>query len=235
LKLGILSTAHISERSIHDVLEDVGVATLYAVASRDLKTAQRYAQTYKILRWYGTYEELLSDPKVEAVYIPLPNALHGEWTARVLRAKKHVLCEKPLSRSPVEILQLRSLAIKVARHVVEAMHYRYHPDVRRAVSMLQDGCVGDIKDVKVYFVCNLRHDTDIRWSPDLDGGALMDIGCYCIDFIRWVTRDDHPCLLRAKAQWHRSGVDLTTEATFVCADGASAGFYCSLRTDAFEC
>lgn len=235
LRLGILSTARISERCILQVLPDISDVLLLAVASRTEAKAREYSKKHGIPKFYGSYQDLLLDPEIDAVYVPLPNSLHIEWTSQALAYGKHVLCEKPMSCDTAQVLAIEALARKKNLYVMEAMHYRYHPDILKAVSIIRSGYIGDIREVNVSFVWDLHDRNDIRLRPDFDGGALMDIGCYCLDFIRWVTGDNQPRLVEANAIWCNSGVDVTTWGTLLCHDKIVAKFYCSLNSIAFEC
>ena len=235
LKLGILSTARINERCVLQVTPRISGVSLLAVASRSEEAARDYSLKHAIPRFYGGYDALLADPDVDAVYIPLPNALHIEWTRRALSSGKHVLCEKPMSADASEVLAIRELAQSKNLYVAEAMHYRHHPVLRDVVSAIHGGVVGEVEELEVSFVWNLRNKGDIRLRPELDGGALMDVGCYCLNFIRWITRDQQPRVTEAHAEWSETGVDIALNATLFCSERTRASFHCDLSAEAFEC
>ncbi|HEX8247408.1 MAG TPA: Gfo/Idh/MocA family oxidoreductase [Pyrinomonadaceae bacterium] len=235
LRLGIISTANINQRAVIQVLPHLKGVELFGVASRSKAKARAYRHKYKTPKAYETYEELLSAPELDAVYISAPNALHAELTIRALMQGKHVLCEKPLCSDPAQALVIEELARKRNLYVAEAMHYRHHPSLREAVAEIRAGIIGEIKNIDVSFVWDLQNPRDIRLDPALGGGALMDVGCYCLDFIRWLTRDDEPTLLEASAEYSESGVDTSITAELLCSDTISAKFHCDLHAEAFDC
>jgi predicted dehydrogenase len=157
---------------------------LVAVASRDRARAEEYARTWGIERAYGSYEELLADAAVEAVYISLPNTLHCEWSRRAVEAGKHVLCEKPLSRHPDEVEAAFDAADRAGRLLSEAFMYRHNPQTKRLGQLIDDGAVGEVRLVRSAFSYSLYDRENIRLRTDVEGGALMDIGCYCVSGTR---------------------------------------------------
>jgi D-xylose 1-dehydrogenase (NADP+, D-xylono-1,5-lactone-forming) len=183
IKWGILSTADINRKLLAGAAESDDVEVV-AVGSRDLARAQEFAQQWKIPRAYGTYDELLADPEVEAVYIPLPNTMHSEWSIRALVAGKHVLCEKPFSRHVVDVERAFAAAEATGKVLSEAFMYRYHPQTAKLVELVRSGAIGELRVVRTTFSYSL-HDTDnIRLRTDVEGGALMDVGCYCVSGAR---------------------------------------------------
>ena len=158
-----------------------------AVASRDRARARAYADAHDVERAYGGYEELLADRDVEAVYVSLPNALHVEWSLRALAAGKHVLCEKPLSRRPEDVERAFDVAEREGRLLLEAFMYRHHPQTSRVKQLVDDGAVGRLRAIRAVFSFDLpaaRGEEDVRLRADLEGGSLMDIGCYCVSGAR---------------------------------------------------
>jgi D-xylose 1-dehydrogenase (NADP+, D-xylono-1,5-lactone-forming) len=153
---------------------------LVAVASRDLGRAEEYARKWGIERAYGSYEELLAGPDVEAVYISLPNTLHVEWSIRALEAGKHVLCEKPLDRRASKVERAFDAAERAGRLLMEAFMYRHNPQAKRLKQLVDDGAIGDLRLVRSAFSYSLHDAENIRLRTDVDGGALMDVGCYCV-------------------------------------------------------
>jgi D-xylose 1-dehydrogenase (NADP+, D-xylono-1,5-lactone-forming) len=176
---GILSTAHINRLLIPPAHASDKIE-LAAVASRDRGRAEAYAREWEIPSAYGSYEELLADPAIEAVYISLPNTLHCEWSIRALEAGKHVLCEKPFSRHPDEVSAVFDVAEREGRLVSEAFMYRHNPQTARLASLVADGAIGELRLVRSAFGYSLYDATNIRLRPEVDGGSLMDVGCYCV-------------------------------------------------------
>jgi xylose dehydrogenase (NAD/NADP) len=179
VKWGILSTADINRKLIPGAQASPTV-DLLAVASRDKGRAESFAREWNIERAYGSYEELLADTDVEAVYIPLPNTLHVEWTIRALEAGKHVLCEKPLSRHSPGVEAAFDAAERSDRLLTEAFMYRHNPQTRRLTELVGEGAIGELRLVRAAFSYSLYDDANIRLRTDVEGGALMDVGCYCI-------------------------------------------------------
>jgi xylose dehydrogenase (NAD/NADP) len=135
-------------------------------------------------RPHGSYEALLADDDVDAIYVPLPNSLHLPWSVRALEAGKHVLCEKPLSRRAADVEEAFDVAERSGRVLMEAFMWRYHPQTETLVSLVRDGAVGDVRMVRTAFGFNLPPGSNVRWSGELEGGALMDVGCYCVSALR---------------------------------------------------
>jgi xylose dehydrogenase (NAD/NADP) len=183
LRWGILSTARIAERIVNGAktAEDV---ELVAVGSRDPARAEAFAELHDIPRTHGSYEALLEDPDVEAVYIPLPNSLHVPWSIRALEAGKHVLCEKPLSRNPADVEAAFDAAERAGRVLMEAFMWRFHPQTEALSRLVREGAVGELRYVRTAFGFDLPAGTNVRWLGSLDGGALMDVGCYCVSGLR---------------------------------------------------
>ena len=185
LQWGILSTAHIARRLI-PAIRAAERAELRAVASRKAGRAESYAAQWQIPRAYGSYEALLEDPDIDVVYIPLPNSLHAPWTVRAAEAGKHVLCEKPLALSVAECDQIIAAAASAGVVVAEAVMYLYHPLLHKARQLVADGAVGQPRLVRGTFSVFLGRPDDVRWKPELGGGALWDLGSYPVSFIRYI-------------------------------------------------
>ena len=177
VKWGIISTADINRKVIPGAHASPKVE-LVAVASREQSRAEAYAKQWEIERAYGTYDALLADPDVEAVYISLPNTLHCEWSIRALEAGKHVLCEKPLSRHPDEVAAAFDTADRTGRLLSEAFMYRHNPQTTRLRDLLASGAIGELRLIRSAFSYGLYDESNIRLRTELDGGALMDVGCY---------------------------------------------------------
>jgi D-xylose 1-dehydrogenase (NADP+, D-xylono-1,5-lactone-forming) len=185
VKWGIISTAHINRLVIPGAHASPKV-DLVGVASRDRARAEEYAREWDIPQAYGSYEELLEDPEIEAVYISLPNTMHPVWSIRALEAGKHVLCEKPFSRHPEEIEAAFDVADRTGRLLSEAFMYRHNPQTKRIKQLVDDGAIGELRLVRTAFSYGLYDAENIRLSTELEGGALMDVGCYCVSGARLV-------------------------------------------------
>ena len=183
VKWGILSTANINLKFLAGAREAESVEII-AVASRDRDSARRYAREHSIERPYAGYEALLRDPDVEAVYISLPNALHLPWSVEALEAGKHVLCEKPLARRTADVERAFDTAQRAGRVLMEAFMYRHNPQTRRLVELVEGGAIGRVRMIRAAFSFVTRTASDVRLSAALEGGALMDVGCYCVSAAR---------------------------------------------------
>jgi predicted dehydrogenase len=187
VRWGVLSTANIGVRKVIPAMQAGQYCEIEAIASRDLSRAQQVARELDIAKAYGSYEELLADPEIEAVYIPLPNHLHVPWSIRALEAGKHVLCEKPIGLSSAEAQELLKAAREHPRlKVMEAFMYRHHPQWQRACKLLRDGHIGDLRTIHSFFSYHNVNPDNIRNQAGIGGGGLMDIGCYCISLSRFL-------------------------------------------------
>jgi xylose dehydrogenase (NAD/NADP) len=180
---GFLSTANINDKLLAGAAESDRIDVI-AVASRDAARAEAYARERGIERAYGSYEELLADPDVEAVYISLPNSMHVEWSIRALEAGKHVLCEKPLSRRPEDVERAFDVAEQSDRLLMEAFMYRHNPQTAKLKELVGEGAIGRLRLVRAAFSFPLADAENVRLDASLDGGGLMDVGCYCVSGAR---------------------------------------------------
>ena len=187
VRWGILGTAHINRRLI-PALRAARRSELIAIASRRAERAAEYARDWSIANTHGSYDALLRDRGVDAVYIPLPNSLHVEWTLRALDAGKHVLCEKPLALHPEEVDRIAAVARARSLVVAEAFMYRHEPLVSRALDLLRDGVVGPLWMVNSGFTYQQSRPDDVRLDAELGGGSLWDIGCYAVSAVRLVVQ-----------------------------------------------
>jgi D-xylose 1-dehydrogenase (NADP+, D-xylono-1,5-lactone-forming) len=210
VKWGILSTANINRKLIPGAKASPKV-DLVAVASRDQARAEEYARTWEIERAYGSYEALLEDPEIEAVYISLPNTLHCEWSIRALEAGKHVLCEKPLSRHLHEVEEAFDVAERTGRLLSEAFMYRHNPQTKRLRELVDQGAIGELRLIRSAFSYSLYDEENIRLRPDVEGGALMDVGCYCVSGSRLLGGE--PQTVYAQAWFGPTGTDWVFAAT----------------------
>jgi len=188
LRWGVLSTARIARQRFIPGVQASQSGEVVAIASREAGRAAHAAAELGIPRWYGSYEALLADPEVEAVYIPLPNALHAEWTVRAAAAGKHVLCEKPAARRVADAERMAAACRRAGVLLMEAFMYRHHPQHARVQALLAAGTIGEPRLVRASFCFAMsperRAGGDIRLSRALDGGALMDVGCYAVNAAR---------------------------------------------------
>jgi D-xylose 1-dehydrogenase (NADP+, D-xylono-1,5-lactone-forming) len=207
IRWGLLSTARINGAIIAAARESE-LADVVAVASRDGVRAREYAERLGIARAHGSYEELLADPGVDAVYVSLPNGLHAEWTIRALEAGKHVLCEKPMDRRPARVAEAFDAAERAGLVLSEAFMWRHNPQTRRLRKLLDEGVVGDLRLVRACFSFPLvSGERNVRLDAALDGGALLDVGCYCVSGARLVAGAEPVAAFGAAADGP-SGVDM---------------------------
>jgi D-xylose 1-dehydrogenase (NADP+, D-xylono-1,5-lactone-forming) len=204
VKWGIVSTADINRKVIPGAHASEKVELL-AVASRDQARADAYAREWEIPRAYGSYEAILADPDVEAVYISLPNTLHVEWSLKALEAGKHVLCEKPFTRHPEEVDATFDVAESAGRLLSEAFMYRHNPQTKKLVELVSEGAIGELRLVRAAFSYSLYDTDNIRLRTDVDGGALMDVGCYCVSGSRLLAGE--PLAAHGEAWFGPSGTD----------------------------
>jgi predicted dehydrogenase len=198
-----------------------------AVGSRDLGRAQAFAGENAIPRAHGSYEELLADPEIDAIYNPLPNSLHVEWSIKALQAGKHVLCEKPMSRRPEDVARAFDVAEREGRVLEEAFMWRHHPQLRRTRELLEAGEIGKLRVIRAAFAFNAGDPNDIRLQADLHGGGLMDVGCYCVSGCRAIAGAEP---IRGYAEYvpGGNGVDVALAATLRFPGDVVAHFDCGL-------
>jgi predicted dehydrogenase len=224
---GLLSTAPINRLILAGARESEH-AEVIAVASRDATRAEAYAREHGIERAHGSYDALLEDETVEAVYISLPNGMHVEWTMRALEAGKHVLCEKPLSRHSAPVEQAFAYAESEGLVLSEGFMWRHHPQTAKLAELLAGGAIGALRLVRAAFSFPLaieRGADDARFSAELDGGAMMDVGCYCVNAIRFLAGE--PESVCAKQVIGPTGVDVVFAGTLRHAGDVVSHFDCS--------
>ena len=224
MRLGLLSTARIND-AILAAARAAERVEVVAVASRDGARADTYAREHGIDRAHDSYEALLGDDAVDAVYISLPNSLHHEWTLRSLAAGKHVLCEKPYSRHPSEVAEAFDAAERAGLVLMEAFMYRHHPQTGIVRSLVEGGRIGRLRSIRAAFTFPLADDTNVRMQPELDGGALMDVGCYCVSGARLLAGE--PLHVQAESVTAPTGVDVAFYGTLRFADDVVAQFEAS--------
>jgi D-xylose 1-dehydrogenase (NADP+, D-xylono-1,5-lactone-forming) len=228
VKWGIMSTAHINRLFLAGAREADNLE-LVAVASRDQARAEQYARQNEIPKAHGSYEELLADPDVEAVYIPLPNSLHVEWSIRALQSGKHVLCEKPLSRHPQEVERAFDVADRNERLLMEAFMWRHNPQTRRLTELIDDGAIGRLRTIRAAFGFVANDPANVRLQAALDGGGLMDVGCYCVSATRLIAGE--PERVSAEQALGGDGVDVAFAATMRHQDDVLSHFDAGLAID----
>ena len=228
LRMGVLGTAKIARQWIRD-LQGCNAVQIVAVASRSDAAAQAFAQEYSLPRWHGSYEALLADPEVDAVYIPLPNSLHATWAIAAARHGKHVLCEKPLALGKEEAEAMFAAARDNGVVLLEAYPWWFQPQTRDLLALLQGGAIGDVRTVQASFGFTLANGGtgNIRMNPDLGGGALLDAGSYTLSMIRLVM-GEAPRSVVAHATYADTGVDISLMATLLYADGRRAQLSCAM-------
>ncbi len=187
VRWGILSTAKIGREKVIPAMQSGEFSDVVAIASRDLGNAKTQAANLSIPKAYGSYQELLNDTEIDAVYIPLPNHLHVAYALKAIEANKHVLCEKPIALSSAEAMQLLTAAAnKPHLKVMEAFMYRFHPQWQQAHKLVKQGAIGELKTIHSAFTYYNADPKNIRNQKDIGGGAMMDIGCYCISLSRFL-------------------------------------------------
>jgi len=196
MRLGLLSTADINRKVIPGARASEKV-DIVAVASRDRARAEAYAKQWEIERAYGSYEALLDDPEIDAVYISLPNTMHREWSIRSVEAGKHVICEKPFSKRPDDVEAAFVAADRAGRLLTEAFMYRHNPQTARLVELVREGAIGELRLIRSAFSYGLYDADNIRLRTDVDGGSLMDVGCYCVSGSRLLAGEPESAFGRA--------------------------------------
>ena len=228
VRWGIISTARINDKFIAGARQSSALEIL-AVASRQRDSAERYAADNGIERAYGGYDALLADPDIDAVYISLPNSMHVEWTVKALEAGKHVLCEKPMGRRAADVQMAFDVAAREGRLLMEAFMYRHNPQTRRLVELLEAGAVGRVRLIRSAFSFAAGDPANVRLSKALDGGALMDVGSYCVSGSRLIAGE--PERVGAEQVTGGDGVDIVFGATMRFADDVLAHFDAGLALD----
>lgn len=209
---GILGCAGIAERALIPAIHAASNGRLLGIASREPRKAKAWAARFDIPKVYADHAALLGDPDIDAVYIPLPNHLHREWSVRAARAGKHVLCEKPMAMTAAEVRAMAAAAARAGVLLMEAFMYRFHPRMEAALRLLASGEVGEVRSVRSVFTFAFDAEADdYRWRPEFGGGALYDIGCYPVSAARLVFGTE-PVSVFARSRLHpEHGVDAETD------------------------
>jgi predicted dehydrogenase len=233
LRWGILGTANIGRAAVIPAIQSSINGEVVAVGSRSLEKASEFAARAGIPQAWGSYEEMLAANDIDAVYIPLPNSLHREWAVRAAQAGKHILCEKPLALNAAEVAEMQAAADAANVLLMEAFMYRFHPQTQRVQELVRRGEIGDLRMIRAGFTFKLTDPSNIRYRADLGGGSLMDVGCYCVNFIRTIA-DEEPVSVQAQADWASSGVDSQMTGMLQFASGLMGLFDCGLNQERRE-
>jgi predicted dehydrogenase len=227
LRIGALGAARITPGALIKPARQMPEVTVAAVAARDPERARRFAAKHRIRRVHDSYQDLIDDPAIDAVYNPLPNSLHAPWTLRAIAAGKHVLCEKPFTANAAEAAEVAAAARASGLVVMEAFHYRYHPLARRMREVVASGEIGPLRYLEASLCFPLPRFSDIRYSYALAGGATMDAGCYAINWLRMLGPGE-PEVLSARARLHGPDVDRAMSASFRFSGGVLGRMTASL-------
>lgn len=227
VRWGLLGTARINRRLI-PAMRAVPRSTIVAVASREQARADRYAREWEIPHAVGGYAALLQRNDVDAVYVPLPNSLHVEWTLAAVAAGKHVLCEKPIARHPDEVVRLQQAAGAAQVVVAEGFMYRHEPLTRQVVTLVREGAIGAVRHVASGFTFALSRAMDVRLDPSLGGGALLDVGCYPVSYACLLINRD-PAGASGIARLTDQGVDEEFTGMLRFPGDSTAGIFAGFR------
>lgn len=227
VRIGILGAANVAPQALVNPARNNGEVTVAAVAAREVSRARTFAAEHKIARVHDSYEALINDPELDAVYNPLPNGLHGKWTRAALAADKHVLCEKPFTANEAEAREVAELAANSGRVVMEAFHYRYHPLTLRVEEIIASGELGKLRHVETAMCFPLPKFSDIRYDFSLAGGATMDAGCYAVHMAR-TFGGSTPEVVSAQAKLRDPQVDRAMTAELRFDAGHTGRIRCSM-------
>ena len=229
VKWGIIGTANIARWGMIPGMKQADNCELYAIAGRSLEKAESYKQNYGFTKAYGSYDELLDDPEVQAVYVPLPNDIHVKWVTEALKKGKHVLCEKPLALNAEEAQIMYDTAKVNGVILMEAYAYLHSPYIESLKDDIKSGIIGDVDYVDTSFVTQ-GYKEDFRLHKELGGGAFYDLGCYCTTMILSMI-DSDPEMVKAIAEFSDHGVDLSTSAILRFKNGARAALQVGMILD----
>ena len=227
LRIGVLGAARITPMALVRPARTIPEVEIEAVAARDRARGEKFARKHDVPTVHDSYDALIADDTVQAVYNPLPNGLHGRWTIAALKAGKHVLCEKPFTANADEAEQVAAVADGTGLVLMEAFHYRFHPLVDGLLEVIGSGELGEIRRIETRMCIPLPMRGDIRYQLDLAGGALMDTGCYAVHQLRTLAGAE-PTVVSAEVKCLRPGVDRWAKAEASFADGRSGSIECAL-------
>lgn len=230
VKWGVLSTAKIGREKVITAIQASKFSQVVGIGSENTDFAKAIADQHEIEKIYDSYEKILEDPEIEVVYIPLPNHLHVEWAVKALEAGKHVLCEKPIGMNAEDAEKLAEVASRFPNlKIMEAFMYRFHPQWLKVKSLISDGVIGKVKTINSFFSYYNIDPENIRNKADIGGGALMDIGCYCISFPRFIYNSEPNRLISSMDIDPVMKTDRITSGILDFSDGKSASFTCSTQ------
>jgi predicted dehydrogenase len=234
LRWGILSTADIGITKVVPALQRADRCEVVAIASRSRDRAAAAAARLGIPRAYGSYEELLASDEVDAAYIPLPNDAHAEWTIKAAEAGKHVLCEKPLALSAAQAEEMARACASAGVKLAEAFMYRHHPTWVETVRLVRTGAIGELQAVQSFFSYYNDDPANIRNRLEHGGGAIMDIGCYCINLSRMLFAAEPARVKAAVRRDPDMGIDIVSSAILEFPGGGQSTFACSIRAEPYQ-
>ncbi|HZK60623.1 MAG TPA: Gfo/Idh/MocA family oxidoreductase, partial [Anaerovoracaceae bacterium] len=225
--------ANIGRAAVIPAIKASSNGKLIAVASRDAEKASKFANDNQIPQSYGSYEALLADDQIDAIYIPLPNSMHHQWVIAAANAGKHVLCEKPLALNEKECIEMDSAAQVNHTKLMEAFMYRFHPQTGKVIQLIRDNAIGELKSIHSVFTFHVKNKNNIRYDSELGGGSLMDVGCYCVNIIRTLAEKE-PVEVQAAVNWADTGVDKSITGIIKFESGLIASFSSSLAIERNE-
>ncbi|WP_163717911.1 Gfo/Idh/MocA family protein [Mangrovibacterium lignilyticum] len=235
IRWGVLSTAKIGVQKVIPAMQKSQFGKVTAICSRNADQARTIANQLGIEKAYATYDELLADPEIDAIYNPLPNHMHVEWTLKALQAGKHVLCEKPIGLDEAEAKKLTDKAASFPKlKVMEAFMYRFHPQWKKTAELISTGAIGKVKTMQAFFSYYNVDPGNIRNKPEVGGGALMDIGCYCISFPRFIFAEEPHTVIGMMDKDPQMGTDRMSSGILLFPEGKTATFTCSTQLTSFQ-
>ena len=234
VRWGVLSTADIGMAKVTPAIQQAENCDVVAIASRSSDRAEAAAAQLGIPGAYGSYEALLEDADIDAVYVPLPNDLHHEWTIKAAVAGKHVLCEKPIALTAAQAEEMAAAASNAGVKIQEAFMYRHHPTWVEAVRLLGSGAIGELQAVQSWFSYFNDDPSNIRNRAEQGGGAIMDIGCYCINLSRMLFATEPTKVEAAVRRDPTMGIDIVSSAVLEFPGGGQATFTCSTRAEDYQ-
>ena len=230
---GVLGTANIGRKAVNPAIRASRNGVLHAIASRNGAQAAAFAAEGGFASSHGSYEALLADGAIDAVYIPLPNGMHHRWTIAAAEAGKDILCEKPLALSKAECREMSAAARANGVLLMEAFMYRFHPRTEGLIALVRAGAIGAPRAIRSTFTFRLDNPANVRFDATQGGGALMDVGCYCVNVSRTLAGAE-PVEVQAFATWGPTGVDTELSGALRFADGLVARFDCALTMERCE-